>query len=105
MDALAAALYAAGHAKVKWIDPRSREDNWSWPLGMGKDEAVEFAKKHVLTYPNNAAPQGEDRVPGDVSLAGPASAPASHLAGAAPSNAAPDPAPVSPSFSQGLGRG
>src|SRR6267154_1195036 len=57
MDALAAALYAAGHKVVKWIDPRGQEDSWAWPLGMGKDEAVEFAKKHVLTYPpSNAAP-------------------------------------------------
>lgn len=94
MDALAAALYAAGHLKVKWIDPRSQEDNWSWPLGMGKDEAVEFAKKHVLTYPDNAAPQAPRAKEG---LLAPSPA-------AAPSNAAPDPVTAS-SSSQGLDRG
>ena len=106
MDALAAALYAAGHKVVKWIDPRGQEDNWAWPLGMGKDEAVKFAKKHVLTYPNNAAPQeNEARVP-SVALAGPMPAPATNApATAAPPNAAPDPAPASPSSSQGLDRG
>jgi predicted P-loop ATPase len=107
MDALAAALYAAGHAKVKWIDPRTQEDNWSWPLGMGKDEAVEFAKKHVRTYPQiNAAPQGKVSPDSDFRILKDGSSDqAGNPVGAAPPNAAPDPAPVSPSFSQGLDRG
>jgi archaellum biogenesis ATPase FlaH len=96
MDALAAALYDSGHTKVKWIDPRSQEDNWSWPLGMGKDEAVEFAKKHVRTYPQiNAASLDAKPLGADVNLPD----------DAAPSNAAPDPAPVFPSSSRGLDRG
>ncbi len=71
MDRLAAALYSQGHLKVKWIDPRSQQDNWSWPLGMGKDEAVEFAKKHVLTYPNGLIAQlGLERDPVTVEVMG-----------------------------------
>jgi len=100
MDALAAALYAAGHKIVKWIDPRGQEDNWSWPGQLGKEEAVEFAKKHVRIYPNNAVTQqGEIATPAPSSdaianvaitaaVAAPHAAPDSSPAASHPSHAA-----------------
>lgn len=70
-----------------------------WPdliaSGLTKEQVFTFFKANTLVCPNNAAPQDAKPLGAEVNLP----------AGAAPSNAAPAPAPVSPSSSQGLDRG
>lgn len=63
MDELASKLYAAGHAKVRYVRVQDQEDCYTWPSGLTPEQALTFVQEHVSTYPNNGAAQDYSQRP------------------------------------------